>query len=147
MSCEFGLFVLKMTCAIKDVVAFAAIVHTNVMSTRCQTQIDDRVRIYVFVTNALSYLKKSLAKLNRLVGESNAFEAESLRVKLPNPVARVRQWASNASSFAARSVDMLLDVFSTFREKSTEDCKEVCPAWLAIMRQDGSLDYELAEQS
>ena len=39
---------------------------------------------------------------------------------------------------------MLLDVFSSFLAKSTGGCKEVCPAWGAIMRKDGSLDYELA---
>ena len=109
VSCEVGLF-LNMTCAIKDVVAFAAIVRTNLAYTRCQKQRDDRDRIYGLVTNALFYIKKSLAKLNRLVLESNAFEAESSRVKPPNPVARARQWASNVSSFAARPVDMLLDL-------------------------------------
>ena len=41
---------------------------------------------------------------------------------------------------------MLLDVFSTFLSKSTENCKKVCPAWEAIMRKDGSLDYELASK-
>ena len=39
---------------------------------------------------------------------------------------------------------MLLDVFSTFLAKSTENCKKVCPSWEAIMRKGGSLDYELA---
>ena len=114
VSCAVGLFVLKMTCAIKDVVAFAAIVHKNLLTTQGQAQIDDRDRIYGFVTNAIFYLKKSLVKLQQLVGESDSIEAESSGVKLPNPVAHVRQWSSNASSFAARSVDILLDVFSTF---------------------------------
>ena len=41
---------------------------------------------------------------------------------------------------------MLLDVFSTFLAKSTENCKKVCPACEAIMRKDGSLDYELASR-
>ena len=85
-----------MTCAIRDVVPVATMVHNNLMITKSQAQRNDRGRIYV-LTNALFYPKKSLAKLNRLVFESNAFEAESSRVKLPNPVARVRQWASNAS--------------------------------------------------
>ena len=146
VSCEVGLFVLKMTCAIKDVVACAAIVHKNLMSTQGQKQRDDRDRIYGFVTNAIFYLKKSSVKLHELVGESNSIEVESSGLKFPNPVAHVRQWASNASSFAARSVDMLLDIFAAFLAKSTEDCKKVCPAWEAIMRKDGSLDYELASK-
>ena len=146
VSCEVGLFVLKMTCAIKDVVAFAAIVHKNLMTTQGQKQRDDRDRIYGFVTNAIFYLKKSSVKLQKLLEESNSIEVESSGLKFPNPVAHVRQWASNASSFAARSVDMLLDIFSTFLAKSTEDCKKVCPAWEAIMRKDGSLDYELASK-
>ena len=99
------------------------------------------------MTNAIFYLKKSSANINRLVGEINAMEVESSRVKLPIPVAHGWQWASNASSFAARSVDMLLDVFSTFLEKSTEDCKKVCPARQAIMRHDGPSDYVIAETS
>ena len=146
VSCEVGLFVLKMTCAIKDVVAFAAIVHNNLLTTQGQAQRDDRDRIYGFVTNAISYLKKSFVNQQQLVGEIESIEAESSGVKLPNPVAHVRQWSSNASSFAARSVDMLLDVFSTFLAKSTEDCKKVCPAWEATMRKNGSLDYELASK-
>lgn len=146
VSCEFGLFVLEMTCRVKDVVVFAATLHMNLMSTRCQHQNDNRDRIYGFVTNALSYFKKSLAKLNRLVGESNAFEAESSRFKLLNPVARVRQWASNASSFAARPVDMSLDVLSISLAKSAEDCRKVCPALDATMGKDCSLDYELASK-
>ena len=125
VGCEVGLFVLKMTCAIKDVVAFAAIVHKNLMTTQGQAQRDDRDRIYGFVTNAIFYLKKSLVKLNQLVTMQQAIDAEASGAKLPNPVAHVRQWASNASSFAARSVDMLLDVLSTFLAKSTEDCKTV----------------------
>ena len=146
VSCEVGLFVLKMTCAIKDVVAFAAIVHKNLLSTQGQAQRDDRDRIYGFVTSAIFYLKKSIVKLQQLVSESDSIEAESSGVKLPNPVAHVRQWSSNASSLAARSVDMLLDVFSTFLAKSTENCKTVCPAREAIMRMDGSLDYVLASK-
>ena len=146
VSCEVGLFVLKMTCAIKDVVAFAAIVHKNLLSTQGQAQRDDRDRIYGFVTSAIFYLKKSIVKLQQLVSESDSIEAESSGVKLPNPVAHVRQWSSNASSFAARSVDMLLDVFSTFLAKSTENCKTVCPAREATMRRDGSLDYVLASK-
>ena len=146
VSCEVGLFFLKMTCAIKDVVAFAAIVHKNLLSTQGQAQRDYRDRIYGFVTNAIFYVMKSLIKLQQLVSESDSIEAESSGVKLPNPVAHVRQWSSNASSFAARSVDMLLDVFSTFLAKSTEDCKTVCPAREAIMRRDGSLDYVLASK-
>ena len=73
-------------------------------------------------------------------------EVESPRVKLLNQVAHVSRWASNASSFAARSVDMLLDVFSTLLAKSTEGCKKDCPVWEAIMRKDASLDYELASK-
>ena len=57
MSCEVGLSVLKMTCAVKDVVAFAAIVHNNLMTTQGQAQRDDRDGIYGFVTNAIFYLK------------------------------------------------------------------------------------------
>ena len=98
------------------------------------------------MTNAIFYLKKSSVKLQQLLEESNSIEVESSGLKFPNPVAHVRQWASNASSFAARSVDILLDVFSTFLAKSTENCKKVCPAWEAIMRKDGSLDYELASK-
>ena len=146
VSCEVGLFVLKMTCAIKDVVAFAAIVHKNLLSTQGQVQTDDRDRIFGFVSNAIFYLKRSVAKLQQLVGENDSIEAESSGVKLPNTVEHVRQWASNASSFAARSVDTLLDVFSTFLSKSTENCKKVCPAWEAIMRRDGALDYALASK-
>ncbi|MDA8582829.1 hypothetical protein N9L68_01325 [bacterium] len=137
---------MKMTCAIKDVVAFAAIGHNNLLTTQGQAQIYDRDHIYGFVTNAIFYLKKSLVKLQQLVGESDSIEAESSGVKLLNPVAHVRQWSSNDSSFAARSVDMLLDVFSTFLAKSTENCKKVCPAWEATMRKNGSLDYELASK-
>ena len=146
VKCEVGLFVLKMTCAIKDVVAFAAIVHKNLLSTQGQAQRDDRDRIFGFVSNAIFYLKRSVAKLQQLVGENDSIEAESSGVKLPNTVEHVRQWASNASSFAERSVDTLLDVFSTFLSKSTENCKKVCPAWEAIMRRDGALDYALASK-
>ena len=64
-------------------VAFAAIVHNNLMTTQGQAQRDDCDRIYGFVTNAIFYPKKTLVKLQQLVGENDSIEAESSGCQAP----------------------------------------------------------------